>query len=531
MFKVMLIDDDVPMLKVLKQMIDWDALQLHIVGSTYSSAKALHMFQETWPDIVVTDIGLPQKNGIELAEAFRGMKPDIRVIFLTCHEDFHYAQQAIKLNADDYLLKDQLTAAQLEQSLQKSIRLLRSKGTPLVQKSSNYNSDLFKQGLIQRVLDGVHPETTREYAAGLGISWQYPWFMMGIAHLHYATFERLYVQGNVPLIAYAVYNIAVELASSYEGITPFMEQDHLIVLYNYRLNLAGNAYSHFRDYLRELRSRTEQFLKLRLNISAVTDKMELAALGSCYHQMIRHKYEFYENGDFTAADMQLLVQNMFLPLPQGTLDGMKAELERAVLGNDLSAIRELAASIGHMAKEKRFEPAEFIQEITMLLRRMDVIFAGKKTNETRYGYLRAARTLDDCMELAERQLAHIAQHQQKGAARAIQEPKLQVIQQFIDQHLADNITSIDIARYLYLNSSYFSRYFKRLTGVNFTDYVHQYKMGIAAKMMKSSAQTLESLAMGLGYSDRTYFSKVFKKYIGMTPSEYKAKHAVSKTAR
>lgn len=50
-------------------------------------------------------------------------------------------------------------------------------------------------------------------------------------------------------------------------------------------------------------------------------------------------------------------------------------------------------------------------------------------------------------------------------------------------------------------------------------------------MMKSSAQTLESLAMGLGYSDRTYFSKVFKKYIGMTPSEYKAKHAVSKTAR
>lgn len=241
MFKVMLIDDDVPMLKVLRQMIDWDALQLHIVGSTYSSAKALHMFQETWPDIVVTDIGLPQKNGIELAEAFRGMKPDTRVIFLTCHEDFHYAQQAIKLNADDYLLKDQLTAAQLEQSLQKSIRLLRSKGTPLVQRSSNYNSDLFKQGLIQRVLDGAHPETTREYAAGLGISWQYPWFMMGIAHLHYATFERLYVQGNVPLIAYAVYNIAVELASSYEGITPFMEQDHLIILYNYRLNLASTT--------------------------------------------------------------------------------------------------------------------------------------------------------------------------------------------------------------------------------------------------------------------------------------------------
>lgn len=531
MFKVMLIDDDVPMLKVLKQMIDWDALQLHIVGSTYSSAKAMHLFQETRPDIVVTDIGLPQKNGIELAEAFRGMKPDTRVIFLTCHEDFHFAQQAVKLNADDYLLKDQLTAGQLEQSLQKSIRLLRSQGKPLVHKASNYNSDLFKQGLIQRILDGAHPEATREYAAGLGISWQYPWFMMGLVHLHYATYEQLYVPGNVSLISYAMYNIAVELASSYEGITPFMEQDHLIVLYNYRLNLAGNAYAHFGNYLRELRSGAEQFLKLRLNISAVTDKMELAAVGSCYRQLIQHKYEFYESGDFTAADMRLLVQNMFLPFPQGALDGMKSELERAVLGNDLSAIRDLIASIRNMAREKRFEPAEFVQELTMLLRRIDVIFSGKKSDETLYAYLGAARTLDDCLELAEKQLAYIAQHQQKGTARAIQEPKLQVIQQFIDQHLADNITSIDIARHLYLNSSYFSRYFKRLTGVNFTDYVHQYKMGIAAKMMKSSTQTLESLAMGLGYSDRTYFSKVFKKYIGMTPSEYKTKHAVTKAAR
>ncbi|MEC0238826.1 response regulator [Paenibacillus dokdonensis] len=531
MLKVMLIDDDVPMLKVLQQMIEWDSLQLHIVGSTYSSAKALHLFQETWPDIVITDIGLPQKNGIELVEAFRLMKPDTRVIFLTCHEDFHYAQQAVKLNADDYLLKDQLTEEQLEQSLRKSIRLLQSKGTPLDRKTSNYNSDLFKQGLIQRVLDGVHPEATREYAAGLGISWEYPWFMMGIVHLHYSTYEQLYVQGNVSLISYAIYNIAVELAASYEGITPFMEQDHLIVLYNYRLNLAGNAYSHVQKYLKELRSRTEQFLKLQLTIAAVTDKMGLANIGSCYHHMIRNKQGFYESGDFTVTDMQQLLQYMFLPFPQGALDGYKSDLERAVLSNDTHSIHELAASIGHLAKEKRFEPIDFVQEVIILLRGMDMMFSGRKSDETRYSYLTSARTLDDVMELVERQLAYVAQHKQKGAAAAIQEPKLQLIQQFIDQHLADNITSIDMARYLYLNSSYFSRYFKRLTGVNFTDYVHQYKMGIAAKMMKSSGQTMESLAMGLGYSDRTYFSKVFKKYIGMTPSEYKMKYAVSKYVR
>ncbi|GJM79454.1 hypothetical protein HMSSN139_19500 [Paenibacillus sp. HMSSN-139] len=68
----MLIDDDVPMLKVLRQMIDWEALNLQIVGSTYSSAKALLLFDEVQPDIVITDIGLPQTNGIELAERLPG---------------------------------------------------------------------------------------------------------------------------------------------------------------------------------------------------------------------------------------------------------------------------------------------------------------------------------------------------------------------------------------------------------------------------------------------------------------------------
>ncbi|MDR0267201.1 response regulator [Paenibacillus sp.] len=531
MHKVMLIDDDVPMLKVLQQMIEWEALQLNIVGTTYSSAKALHLFKETWPDIVITDIGLPQKNGIELAADFRSMKPDIRVIFLTCHEDFHYAQQAVKLNADDYLLKDQLTPDQLEQSLNKTIRFLQKKSAPMGQKASHYNKELFKQGLIQRVIDGGHPESTVDYAAGIGISWGYPWFMLGVVNLHYSSYERFYVQNNLSLIMYAIYNIAVELSEAYEGITPFLDQDNLIVLYNYRLNLADNVCPNFQRYMEELRSRAAQFLKLQLNIVTVTDKMGLADVGGCYHQIIHHKNGFYEGNELTVKDMQLYMQQVFLPFPQGSLDTYKTDMERAILKNDAHSIHDMVVSIGDKVKEKRFEPDEIVQEVILLLRSVAMMFSGRKWDETRYTYLSYARTLEDVMELAERQLVFIAQNKQGSTVSAAQEPKLQQIQQFIDQHLADNVTSIDMARYLYLNPSYFSRYFKRLTGVNFTDYVHQYKMTIATKMMKTSGQTLESLAMGLGYSDRTYFSKVFKKYIGMTPSEYKTKYAVNKYAR
>lgn len=528
MHKVMLIDDDVPMLKVLQQMIEWESLNLHVVGSTYSSAKALLMFKETSPDIVITDIGLPKKSGIELAAIFRQMKPDTRVIFLTCHEDFHYAQQAVKLNADDYLLKDKLTAEQLEQSLKNSIRLLEKTASRLDKDVSSYNRELFKQGLIQKVIDGAPPESTVEYAAQLGISWGYPCFMMGTVNIKFSTYERLYDQSNLPLIFYAIYNIAMELSVSYEGITPFMDQEKLVVLYNYRVNLASNAYLHFQKYLQELEDRCSRFLKLQLSMVTVTDRIGLQSLGSFYHQIVQHKNEFYESDELVVKDVQLLLQHIFLPSPQGLLDPYKSDIERAILKDDTESIRNIVSTMGRIAQEKRIEPSEFVQDVLILLRSIDIMFSKWKSNEAIYSYLSFARTLEDVTELVVSKLTHITQYRQKGSGTAVKEPKLQIIQQFIDKHISENITSIDMAHYLYLNSSYFSRYFKRLTGINFTDYVHQYKMGIAMKMLKTSSQTLESLAVGLGYSDRTYFSKVFKKYIGMTPSEYKTKHSINR---
>ncbi|GBG07704.1 hypothetical protein PAT3040_02262, partial [Paenibacillus agaridevorans] len=101
--------------------------------------------------------------------------------------------------------------------------------------------------------------------------------------------------------------------------------------------------------------------------------------------------------------------------------------------------------------------------------------------------------------------------------------KLQSIDSYIAAHLSDNISLVSIASHLYLNPSYFSRYFKKMTGVNFTDYVHRYKMKIALQLMKDKEMTIEMISAHLGYSDRTYFSKVFKKYNGVSPVDYKGK--------
>ncbi|KOR89075.1 response regulator transcription factor [Paenibacillus solani] len=530
MYRVMLIDDDVPMLKVLQQMIDWEANNLQIAGSTYSSAKALHMFEEVQPDIVITDIGLPQKNGIELADHFIRMKPEVRIVFLTCHEDFHYAQQAVKLQADDYLIKDQLTAEQLEESLGKSMHLLKKRTGLIHRETANYNSQLYRQDLLQRVINGSPSEATLAYAAQIGISWTYPWFMMGLVSIQLSSFDKRFRQTEFPLILYAVYNIAAELSELYEGITPFMEQGNIVILYNYRLNLAQNASLHFHNFLQRLRYQCVHFLKIQPNVIAVTDKMELSSIGSIYQEILHGKYEFYESTNYTITEVSQIRSRWFQNAPQRFLDSYVSELERMLIKQDLDGLRTTLQKIARSAKELSIEPGDVARDLSSILRSIELMFSSLKFGEELFAYLALARSLEDMMELVESKLVQMMGARQTGTGMGstTNEPKLQVIQQYIDQHLDDNITSIDMARYLYLNPSYFSRYFKRLTGLTFTDYVHQYKMKIATKKLRMSGQNLESLAMGLGYSDRTYFSKVFKKYVGSTPSEYKAKYTARK---
>ncbi|GJM79455.1 hypothetical protein HMSSN139_19510 [Paenibacillus sp. HMSSN-139] len=199
----------------------------------------------------------------------------------------------MKLKVDDYLLKDQLTGEQLEQSLGKSVRLLKSKEGLIYRDSASFNNQLFRQDLLQRVIAGAAPEATLDYAAQIGISWKYPWFKWGMVSIHFSSFDKRYKQNEYQLILYAIYNIALELSESSEGITPFLEQENLVILHNYRENLAQNAASEFQQFLRRLRDRCARFLKIEVSIVAFTGKW------SCRRSVRFSRRSFMTNMSFT----------------------------------------------------------------------------------------------------------------------------------------------------------------------------------------------------------------------------------------
>ncbi|QGQ93987.1 response regulator [Paenibacillus psychroresistens] len=115
MYKVMIIDDEPWSRKVIKQLGDWDKLQLSVIEEAEDGSEGLRLIQELAPDIVVTDMRMPGIDGVELLKALNERHPELKIIVMSGYDDFVYLKQAIRSQAKEYLLKpvdpDELNAA------------------------------------------------------------------------------------------------------------------------------------------------------------------------------------------------------------------------------------------------------------------------------------------------------------------------------------------------------------------------------------------------------------------------------------
>jgi two-component system response regulator YesN len=115
MYKVMIIDDEPWSRKVIKQLGEWDKLQLTIVGEAEDGTQGLRLIGELTPDIIVTDMRMPGIDGVELLKVLNERHPALKIIVMSGYDDFVYLKQAIRSQAKEYLLKpvdpDELNAA------------------------------------------------------------------------------------------------------------------------------------------------------------------------------------------------------------------------------------------------------------------------------------------------------------------------------------------------------------------------------------------------------------------------------------
>lgn len=105
MYSIIIVEDEYLVRQGIASLVDYEQFGMQVIAQAENGIEAWQKFQENPADILLTDINMPQMNGLELAKLVREQAPKCHIVFLTGYDDFDYARTAIKLGADDYLLK------------------------------------------------------------------------------------------------------------------------------------------------------------------------------------------------------------------------------------------------------------------------------------------------------------------------------------------------------------------------------------------------------------------------------------------
>jgi two-component system response regulator YesN len=535
MLNVMLVDDDYPVLDYLRQTIPWESLGMKVQGFFENGVKALEAVKVEPPDILITDIGMPHMNGLELIEKAKELHPQIKVAILSCHNEFAFAQQAVKLHVDDYILKETMQpqsiiqmlrklAVQLDESRSENLKVERLQ--QITKESQSALMDKFLRTLLYYPL--LFPEQLMEQAKDYGIVLSSFAYLPVICFIdrYEVTRKRFYSEDN---LMFAVQNVIEELTRESEKTVIFrLSRKQLLLLFPIQpMNLSCNGIGEAEAMLKEIQRSLRQYIRVGVTFLMGKHGQDLKSLRERILELIQSSEEArfysvsgviarYQPAKYSEEDFFTHYSTAFDQLKQVVMEQASDQVDRVS-----------KQWIEHIAREQ-YHPR--IAKEWFLKLMLDLQFKFKSLQNFQSDYslevlhqtILEAETLEQLREL----IVSFLHRTFPVMEQIYRQPKRKEIteaQQYVIRSMNRRVTQEEVAEYLHLNPSYFSRLFKKETSENFVEFVTRTKMEKAKELIDQTACTVEELADMLGYDNKSYFLKCFKNFTGLTPSEYAGK--------
>ena len=161
-YKVLIADDEAEIRDGMIQRLDWGSLGFTVAASAENGVEALELLEQTKPDVIMTDIKMPFMDGLEFIEKAVEMLPTVKIIVFSGFDDFEYAQKAIRLNVEEYLLKP-ISSVQMSQSLIKLKKkmdkeLEERRDIDLLRKNYTESYPIMREQFLSGILERVIPQ-------------------------------------------------------------------------------------------------------------------------------------------------------------------------------------------------------------------------------------------------------------------------------------------------------------------------------------------------------------------------------------
>ncbi|MDQ8733924.1 helix-turn-helix domain-containing protein [Paenibacillus sp. LHD-38] len=531
MWKVMLVDDSYPVLEFLSQLIPWDSLDMHVIGQHQNGLEALEHCKLDMPHLLITDIGMPVMNGLELIKAVKDIDHRVRVIILSCQDDFQYAQKAIKLSVDEYVLKEsmepetmielmenvhlQMKQENKERSSQEQLQILMDRN------HSSLKASFIRSTIWNPLGD---PKRWLAEAQGFGIDLDKHSYLPVLCYAnHFREMKQRFQTKE--LFTYVLEGGLYELIDAkVRGVTFQYSVNEIILLVPLQAYLGGKAVDEVAPHLRAVQGEFKANLKMNLsfmisrpahspqeikyNVKELTESKDLrfyAAGGTIYNwSAFRDSNDdIYKNYSKALDEFKQLIAECETDRVQGILDGWEQWI-----------------------RSHYFKVEEVRGWVIKLLSDIDLKYRSQQHFEYVYSTEALHNTLLELESLEElfiyvqhfiiEKIDYVAKTQHESQRKEVIEAK-----RYVRTHLSQKITMEEVARMLHLNGSHFSRIFKMETGETFIEFVTRAKMEQAQEYLIHSEKSVEQIAEMVGYENTSYFIKLFKSSLGMPPVEYR----------
>jgi two-component system response regulator YesN len=533
MLKVLIVEDEMIVRVGIKSMIPWADLGCELIGEAANGLQALDIIRSHQPDVVLTDIQMPVMNGIELMKQLKEEYPLIQVIILSCHNDFEYVQQALKLGAVDYILKLSMQPHELQNLLIKvrdiKIKLKEEERTEAqkIQKI-HISSQVMKQKAIIEALEGKL-QSPEQWAASVK-DWIIPLHdSIGLMAIRIDDLEKKLQAGalkNKELMCFSVSNIALEiLRTESSGDVVVNDQGLVILLANCRQPAVWEQ--HAQALAERIQTAARQYLKLSVSIGISRNLGMIPDISEIYQTAIQTlEYSFYYlKSAIIGSEALAAVREQPIYLTEEEVKRIEDELllenkEQLQLIIHEVLHRSLNSTVEVRRARALFD--DLLLPFYRHLKRLELSsielpeFKGYYPNE-------AVRKMETLAELKQWFLDWIGFYIDfyRLHANTRMRSEIWAARAYMNRHYQQKITVSDIAASIGISEAYLSHLYKKESGENLIDYLTKYRLEQAKELLRNSDLRTYEIAERVGFADANYFSKQFKRYEGMNPLDYR----------
>lgn len=522
--RVLIVDDEMYAVMGIKDAIDWQGLGVTDVCEAFNMREAVKILERQPVDVMICDIEMPKGTGIELLEWVNERSLRMETIFLTAHGDFRFMQRAIQLSSFDYIMKP-VEFGVLEQTIRKALDTVQKKKAELAlteqykpyyelwNKKKTLLSEKFWYDLLaERIVVG--PGDEERLPAEYGIAMQADAKLLPVV-VSVENWKRELSTRDEEVMEYAIRQSVSEMVVA-DSSGEVVQTKHGVTVA--LLYVSPDEEGTLREVVGERCGRYIEACSTYLNCSVscyIGEPVLLRELTPMYKALLALEYNnLSESNQLNWLSKQEAEPGADPRLPDFgawtlLLENGKAE----ELGARLStSLRELAADRRFGASVLQAYYLGFLQMVYYLLQKKG---------------LSAYRLLQDAGVPAEASPRTLEQMEDWGIRiiRTVhrylfqEESTIERLCAYISEHLAENITREMLAEHVYLNSAYLSRLFKKEKGMSITDYLLQERMRIARDLIESSTLPISDIAQSVGFSNFSYFAKMFKKVHNVNPQQ------------